>query len=108
MAKTKARNNDLMDRLRARGLRKKHARSIADAIGSGPRKSQPKVVTRVVTDLRDLVEEIEDRATGKTAKRRAAARKAAKTRMRKAQSRSTAAKKAARTRSSKSGSRKRS
>jgi hypothetical protein len=106
----KGRDNDLMDRLRARGLRKKHAKSVAKAIGPGPRKSPPKVVTRVISDLRVLVDEIEERATGRTAKRKAAARKAAQTRKRKAQTRSSAAKKAAKTRSSKggSGSRKRS
>ncbi len=92
----KRNEKELMDTLRARGLRKRVAKSVADAIGSGPRKSQPKAVTKVVNDLRGLVEVIEDRATGK---RRAAARKAAVTRKRKAQTRSTAAKKAARTRS---------
>ena len=95
----KRNEKELLDTLRARGLRKRVAKSVADAIGSGPRKSQPKAVTKIVNDLKGLVEVIEDRATGKTAKRRSAARKAAVTRKRKAQTRSAAAKKAARTRS---------
>lgn len=91
-------DSDLIEGMRARGLRKGVATSVADAIGSGPQKSEPKVVTQVVSDLRSLADEIEDRATGKSAKRRAAARKAADTRKRQAESRSAAAKKAARTR----------
>ena len=96
MARSK--KGDLVDALRARGLRKKVAERAADAIGSRPRKRQPSAVTRVIDDLKGLAEEIEDRATGRSAKRKAAARKAAQTRKRKARSRSRAAKKGAATR----------
>jgi hypothetical protein len=96
-----SKNEDLVKMLRERGLRKKVARSVADGIGSGgPRKTPPAAVARVSTDLRKLADEIEDRATGRTAKRKAAAKKAATTRAENAQSRSSAAKKGARTRAS--------
>lgn len=91
--------NQLFDRLRAGGLRKKVAGSVADAIGSGRRRTNPpKGVKNVVADLKRLADEIEDRATGGPAKRKGAARKAAATRKRNAAKRSAAAKKAARTR----------
>lgn len=91
--------NDLVDRLRAGGLRKKVASSVADAIDSGRHRSNPpKAVKNVVADLKRLADEIEDRATGGPAKRKATARKAAATRERNAAKRSSAAKKAARTR----------
>ena len=38
-------NKDLVERMRAAGLRKKVAVSVAEAMGSGPRKSQPKALT---------------------------------------------------------------
>jgi hypothetical protein len=91
-------NGDLVDRLRAGGLRRKVASSVADAIGSGSsRKRPPKAVEGVIKELRNLTDEIEDRATGRTAKRKAAARKAAATRRANATKRSGAAKKVART-----------
>ena len=83
--------------LRARGLRKRAARSIADAAARTNRRT-PKGVKKVTSDLRALAREIEDRATGGPAKRKAAAKKAAATRKRKASQRSAAAKKGARTR----------
>jgi hypothetical protein len=83
--------------LRARGLRKRVARSLAEATARTNRRT-PKGVKRVTSDLRALVREVEDRATGGPAKRKAAAKKAAATRKRKASQRSAAAKKAARTR----------
>src|SRR3954465_10203256 len=92
-------NNDLFDMLRARGLRKKVASSVADAVGSGRRRADPpKAVKNVVADLKQLASDIEDRATGGPAKRKAAAQKAAATRRRNAAKRSAAAKKGARTR----------
>jgi hypothetical protein len=95
-------NTDLVDRLRAGGLRKRVASSVADAIGSGGSRKQPhKAVRGVIRELRSLTDEIEDRATGRTAKRKAAARKAAATRRKNAAKRSGAAKKAARTRATK-------
>ena len=93
----KSRQEELFEMLRARGLRKRVARSLADATGRANRNT-PKGVKKVANDLRALATEIEDRATGGPAKRQAAAKKAAATRKRKASQRSTAAKKAARTR----------
>jgi hypothetical protein len=93
----KSRQEELFEMLRARGLRKRVARSLADATGRANRNT-PKGVKRVANDLRALAAEIEDRATGGPARRQAAAKKAAATRKRKASRRSTAAKKAARTR----------
>jgi hypothetical protein len=55
-------------------------------------------VRRVVDDLSKLLSDAEDRVTGGPAKRKAAAKKAARTRKLNAAKRSTAAKKAARTR----------
>jgi hypothetical protein len=93
----KSRQDELFEMLRARGLRKRVARSLAQATARTNRRT-PKGVKKVTSDLRALVGEIEDRATGGPAKRKAAAKKAAATRKRKANQRSTAAKKAARTR----------
>ena len=93
----KSRQDELFEMLRARGLRKRLARSLAEATGRANR-STPKGVKKVASDLRSLASELEDRATGGPAKRKAAAKKAAATRKRKATQRSTAAKKAARTR----------
>ena len=97
MARSKA-NSDLFDRLRAGGLRKRVAGTIADAVGTTRRGKPPKQVDRVVAELKALAAEIEDRAKGGPARREAAAKKAAATRKRNAAKRSTAAKKAARTR----------
>ena len=93
-----AKDKDLFDTLRANGLRKKTASSLAEAFskvdGSPPRKAGRKAVS----DLKAVVAQLEDRAKGGPAKRSAAAKKAAATRKRKANQRSAAAKKAARTR----------
>ena len=91
-------DTELFDRLRAGGLRKRVASTVAEAVGSGARRKPPKQVDRVVGELRALAAEIEDRAKGGPGKRQAAAKKAAATRRRNAAKRSTAAKKAARTR----------
>lgn len=91
-------NTDLFDRLRAGGLRKRVASSVADAVASTRRGKPPKHVDRVVAELKTLAAEIEDRAKGGPAKRQTAAKKAAATRKRNAAKRSTAAKKAAATR----------
>jgi hypothetical protein len=96
MAKQKRFDEDLFDRLRASGLRKRTARLIAE--NTDGRKQPAKAVRGVIDELRDLASEVEDRATGKSAKRSAGAKKAAETRKRKARARSTAAKKGARTR----------
>jgi uncharacterized sporulation protein YeaH/YhbH (DUF444 family) len=93
----KSRQDELFEMLRARGLRKRVAKSISEA-ASRANRSSPTGVKKVANDLRALASEIEDRATGGPAKRKAAAKKAANTRKRNATKRSTAAKKAARTR----------
>jgi hypothetical protein len=79
--------------LRASGLRKRLARNVAAA-----EKDAGAALRRTATDLRQLAADLEDRAKRGPQKRSEAAKKAAKTRRRKAQARSTAAKKAARTR----------
>lgn len=93
----KSRQDEIFEALRARGLRKRVARSMAQATGRANRNT-PKGVKKVASDLRALASEIEDRATGGPARRKAAAQKAANTRKRNAAKRSTAAKKAAKTR----------
>jgi hypothetical protein len=97
MARRKA-DTDLFDRLRAGGLRKRVAATVADAVGTTRRGRPPKQVDRVVSELKALATEIEDRAKGGPAKRQSAAKKAAATRKRAAAKRSAAAKKGARTR----------
>lgn len=95
MAKNK-RQEELLRRLRAQGLRKRAAKIMS---GTADRRRKPtKAVNLVLSDLRRLVSEAEDRISGGPAKRRAAAKKAARTRRQNAQRRSAAAKKAARTR----------
>jgi uncharacterized sporulation protein YeaH/YhbH (DUF444 family) len=93
----KSRQDEIFEALRARGLRKRVARTVAEATGRANR-SSPKGVKKIAADLRSLASEIEDRATGGPAKRKAAAKKAANTRKRNAAKRSAAAKKGAKTR----------
>ena len=90
------RDEDLFQRLRASGLRKRAARIISESTDG--RRKPAKQVKSMVNDLKSLVGEIEDRASGGPAKRKAAAKKAAATRARNARARSAAAKKGARTR----------
>jgi uncharacterized sporulation protein YeaH/YhbH (DUF444 family) len=93
----KSKQDEIFEMLRAKGLRKRVARTIAEAT-SKTNRNTPKGVKKVTSDLRALARDIEDRATGGPAKRKAAAKKAAATRKRKANQRSAAAKKAAKTR----------
>jgi hypothetical protein len=102
MAK-KSRQDEIFEMLRARGLRKRVARTIAEATGKTNSRT-PKVLKNAASDLKALAGELEDRATGGPAKRKATAKKAAATRKRKATARSTAAKKAAKTRAKSNGS----
>lgn len=95
MAKKK-RDEELFERLRAGGLRKRTAKLLSDA-GDG-RKKPGRAVHQAVTDLNKLVRDVEDRVSGAPANRKTPAKKAANTRKRNAQRRSTAAKKSARTR----------
>lgn len=96
MAKAKSRSDELFERLRAQGLRKRTAKLISQA-GVG-RRTPAKSAHRTLDELKKLVAETEDRISGGPAKRKAAAKKAAKTRKLNAARRSAAAKKAARTR----------
>jgi hypothetical protein len=73
------------------------ANVIAEGSAKGSRKA-PKPAREAVAGLRDLVGELEDRVQGGPAKRKAAAKKAARTRKAKAAKRSASAKKAARSR----------
>src|SRR3954470_2082675 len=92
-------DRDLFDTLRARGLRKSAANNLAKAFGKADKSPPGNGARRAVSELRSLVEDLEERARGGTSKRKAGAKKAAATRKRKARQRSEAAKKAARTRS---------
>lgn len=94
-----ATDNDLFNRLRDSGVRKKVAKQISGAVDSGSKRA-PKQVRDAIGELRKVVDEVEDRAKGGPAKRKAAAKKASDTRKREARKRSTAAKKAAQSRKS--------
>ena len=108
MARTPNIDKDLVNRLRATGLRKKVAQNVAAAVdGARSGKQAPRDLTRVIDELRSLAGELQNRATGgaaepsAAAKRSAAAKKAAATRKRNAAQRSAAAKQGARTRAKK-------
>ena len=97
MAKTKT--DELVDRLHAGGIRRKVAESVAAGVSAvRPGRKAPKGVDRVIAELKSVTAELEDRAKGGPARRKAAAKKGAATRKRNAAKRSAAAKKAARTR----------
>lgn len=104
MART---DRDLFDTLRARGLRKSAASNLAKAFGKADNSPPSKGAKRAVSELRDIVSELESRVGRTDRKRSAAAKKAAATRKRKAGQRSAAAKRGAQTRAknSRSGSR---
>ena len=97
MAKTKRIDEELFDRIRSLGVRKSRARQVADAVRNSPKKA-PKTARNAVADLQGAAAEIQDRIQGGPQKRKAAAKKAARTREAKARKRSDAAKRAARTR----------
>ena len=107
MAKKSARD-ELIETLRARGLRRRAASIASDAItaGRGGADRGTAGARKVITDLRSIADELEERLTGKkSASRKEAAKKAARTRARKADARSASAKKAAATRKTKSAGR---
>jgi hypothetical protein len=87
---------DLFEALRAGGLRKRTAKLLSTATDG--RRKPAKAVRQTLSDLDRLVGQVEDRLSGKPAKRSAAAKKGAATRRRNAARRSAAAKKAAATR----------
>jgi hypothetical protein len=89
-------DDDLFARLRALGMRKGKARKVSRSL-SGTRPTS-KVARRAMGDLSAAVAEVQDRISGGPEKRKAAAKKAARTRAKKAGKRSESAKKAARTR----------
>jgi hypothetical protein len=95
MARSK-REKELARKLHAGGLRKRSAKLMASA--SDGRRKPTKKVQRVADDLGKVLSDHEDRVKGGPAKRKAAAKKAAKTRKQNAARRSKAAKKGARTR----------
>jgi hypothetical protein len=98
MARKKT-NNDLVDHLRARGVRKKVAKALAGGANSPKGRKQAEALARTaIADLRSASEAIRDRVVNRDSKRSAAAKKAARTRKRKAARRSAAARKAAKTR----------
>jgi translation initiation factor 2B subunit (eIF-2B alpha/beta/delta family) len=96
MAKTK-KDEDLFDRLRALGVRKGVARKVSTSMRNSSRPA-PKAARRAMADLTGAVAEMRDRIEQGPQKRKKAAKKAARTRARKAERRSEAAQKAARTR----------
>jgi hypothetical protein len=98
MAKKK-RSDDLVDHLRARGVRKKVAKALGDGANSAKGRKQAEALARTaIADLRAASEAIKDRVVNRDTKRSEAARKAARTRKRKAAKRSAAARKGAKTR----------
>jgi hypothetical protein len=101
-AKIAKTDRDLFDTLRARGLRKSAANNLAKAFGRADKSPPSKGAKRAVSELRDIVSDLESRVGRTNRKRSEAAKKAAATRKRKADARSRAAKKAAETRSKRS------
>jgi len=87
---------DLIDRLHADGIRKRVATTIAGARG-GPKKGE-KQARALLEQLEDATAAIRDDILGGRRKRSEAAKKAAATRKKNAAKRSTAAKKGAATR----------
>lgn len=92
----KKQDNDLLQTLRAAGMRKKVAHAVSQSAGKAGGSKPPKAITRTVGRLRTAASELEDRVT--RSRRSQAAKEAAQTRKRKAAKRSAAARKAAKTR----------
>ena len=85
-------NKQFARNLRSRGVRRKVADDIAQAVGHG---RKPKGSRRAISDLTTAVSEINDRLHGGPEKRSAAAKKGARTRKHNAVKRSAAAKRGA-------------
>ncbi len=75
-------DQDLFDKLRARGLRKSAANNLAKAFGRADKSPPSKGAKRAVSELRDLVSDLESRVTRGDTKRSAAAKRGARTRAR--------------------------
>jgi hypothetical protein len=97
MAKNKQ-AHDLFDHLRARGVRKKVAKAMADGTSAKNGKRAEALAQSAIADLRSASDAIRDRVLNRDSKRSKAAKKAARTRKRNAAKRSASAKKAAATR----------
>ena len=92
-------DGDLLKALRTGDLRKRVTQEVSKYSPLSDGKA-PKEVRDVIQNLRKLADDLEDRVTGGSKKRRqAAARKGARTRQRNAKARSASARKGARTRS---------
>ena len=76
-------DQELYDKVRNSGVRKRVARTVAEAAGKADSKT-PKALNDAAKNLRSIAAELEDRAKGGPAKRKAAAQKAARTRRTKA------------------------
>jgi hypothetical protein len=90
-------DKELYKRVRDSGVRKRVARTVAEAAGKADSKT-PQALNDAARRLRSVAAELEDRAKGGPAKRTRAAQKGVRTRKAKAAERSRAAKKGARTR----------
>jgi hypothetical protein len=98
MAKSKQ-NDDLFDHLRARGVRKKVAKTLASAAsGAKGRKRTEALAQAAIADLRSASDAIRDRVLARDSQRSEAGKKGARTRKRQAAKRSATARKAAKTR----------
>jgi hypothetical protein len=98
----KRKQEDLIDRLHANGLRKRVATLIAGGRGGrGGRRKGEKTARDVLKQLEAASETIRDEVLARSTRRSEAAKKAARTRKRNAQKRSDAAKKGARSRRAK-------
>lgn len=90
-------DKELFDRLRSLGVRKGTARKVSTSLRNSSRPA-PKAARKAIADLSGAVAEVQGRIDQGPQKRRAAAKKAARTRAKRAEKRSETAKKAARTR----------
>ena len=94
MPKKKNRQELLIDRLHAHGLRKRVATAVAGGRGGNDRKAE-RLARDVLKQLEHAGDTIRDEVLGRRSKRSEAAKKAARTRKRNAEKRSRAAKKGA-------------
>ena len=88
------REKDLFVSLPARGVRKRISAEVTRAVKGA---ADPKLARRALSDLTSVVADVQDRLRRGPEKRSAAAKKAARTRKRKAQPRGGSAKRGVRT-----------